>query len=254
MTTGIEYVDETWNPVTGCTKISLGCENCYAERMARRLAGRYGYPEAPHHFDVTLHPERLDEPLRRKNPTRYLVCSMGDLFHKDVPDWFLFKTLGMMQTCNNHTFLVLTKRPEHMAKCWGKWLAPYAGHTIGEILPNIWLGVTVETQDQMWRVEELLKIPAAKHWVSIEPMLGPIDLTPYLTCGIAWCIIGSETGPKARPMEEKWVRSLVQQCKTNQVAVFYKQNLVKGKRVALPMLDGSQYAEFPATIDKLSAK
>lgn len=183
MPTGIEYVDETWNIMSGCTPITVGCTHCYAERMARRLAGRFGYPEAPHHFDVTLRPDRLDEPLRRKKPTRYLVCSMGDLFHKDVPGAFLFKAIGMMQTCNNHTFLVLTKRPKRMAAIIDQWFDAYRseGLSVEQVLPNVWLGVTAENEATAnIRIPVLLSIPAAKHWVSLEPMLGPIDVKPYL--------------------------------------------------------------------------
>ena len=257
MPSKIEYVDETWNPMTGCTKISAGCENCYAERMARRLAGRFGYPEAPCHFDVMLHPNRLHEPQERKKPTRYLTCSMGDLFHNDLSLTHVAYVWTVMAFTPRHTFLVLTKRPARMAKF-------IEGRP--RVLPNVWLGVTVESQDQMWRVEELLKIPAAKRWVSLEPMLGPIDISDYVgqlmrcdihglvgrsqwttikscclcveeqgrsagdlpllvrgaSMGLDWIVLGGETGPGARPCHPDWIREVRDHCVAAGVSFFFK--------------------------------
>ena len=219
MPSKIEYVDETWNPVTGCTKVSPGCENCYAERMARRLAGRFGYPEAPYHFDVTLHPDRLDEPLRRKKPTRYLVCSMGDLFHDDVPLAHLASVFGVAIAADWHTFLILTKRPKRMRE-FVSHLEAKTGLSLRSF-GNIWPGVTVENQDEMWRVEELLKIPGAKHWVSGEPCLSMMDFTPWLD-RLDWLVLGGETGPGARPCHPDWVRQVRDDCVAAGVDYFFK--------------------------------
>ena len=243
MASKIEWTDETYNPVTGCTKISTGCKNCYAARMARRLAGRYGYPEAPHHFDVTLHPDRLEEPLRWRKPRRVFVCSMSDLFHEDVRPEFIHQVFETMMEASKHTFQILTKRPEKMQwfiDAWSQWrMWP---------LPNIWLGVSAENQEQAdTRIPWLLQTPAAVRFVSIEPMLEEIYLSNeydnYLegwstrmacygdpvieerfdTPGIDQVIIGGESGPGARPMQIVWARSLVEQCKDAGVPVFVKQ-------------------------------
>jgi len=186
MPTRIEWAEESWNPVTGCTPISEGCTHCYAKRMARRLAGRFGYPESPNEFDVTYHRDRLDQPFHWKKPRRIFVCSMSDLSHDDVNDYFIIRAFKVMKRCPQHTFMVLTKRPGRMSM-WvtDRW-------NLGErqpTLPNVWLGVTAE--NQKWadlRIPELLRTPAAVRFVSIEPMLSAIDLTPWLEdamlCGI----------------------------------------------------------------------
>jgi protein gp37 len=259
MPSKIAWTNETWNPVTGCTKISPGCAHCYAERMARRLAGRYGYPEAPHHFDVTLHPDRLAQPLRWKKPRLVFVCSMGDLFHEDVPWNFIERIYGVMYEAKQHTFQVLTKRPRYMAEFTNHALLPSPRYMncvdVPIIWRNVWLGVTAENQEYAdKRIPELLQAPAAVRFVSVEPMLGPVDLSPYLHCGISWCIIGAESGPKHRPMNEDWARRLIAQCKQANVAVFYKQAYQNGKIVHLPKMDGKQYTEYPQTTGRQSAR
>jgi len=242
MTTGIEWTDATWNPITGCTKISEGCRNCYAERMARRLAGRCGYPEAPHHFDVTLHPDKLDQPLRWKKPRRVFVCSMSDFFHPMIPLEFQVRAFLVMRQCPQHTFQVLTKRAELMA------MMEYAAGM--PRLENLWLGVTTENQEQAdKRIPLLLQTPAAVRFVSVEPMLGAINLdlhlwehSPVSTGGIggcdyvlvprnllSWIIIGCESGPNRRPMELEWALDLVRQCDAAEVPVFVKQIPVDGR-------------------------
>ena len=177
--TKIEWASHSWNPITGCTKISPGCRNCYAERMARRLAGRYGYPKAPHHFDVRWRPERLDEPLKRKKPTTYFVCSMSDPFHKDVSLDYIHKIFSVMAAADRHIFQVLTKRPGRMLNfCQSKWYRDLL-HNHG--LNNVWLGVTAENQataDE--RIPLLLQIPAAVRFVSIEPCLSAVNMVKYL--------------------------------------------------------------------------
>lgn len=237
MSTKIEWTDESWNPVTGCTKISPGCKNCYAERMARRLAGRHGYPEAPHHFDVTLRPDRLEQPLGWRKPRMIFVCSMSDLFHEDVPWEIILWVYKTIKRTPQHTYQILTKRPKRMLA-----LHP---HIWGE-LPNVWLGVSVENSDYLWRVEELLKIPATVRFVSLEPLLGPVDISPYMPhpsrksldfgkmpnrgegftypfTGLSWIIVGGESGPGARPMHPQWARDIRDQCQATGASFFFKQ-------------------------------
>ena len=235
MTTGIEWTDATWNPITGCTKISEGCRNCYAERMARRLAGRHGYPEAPHHFDVTLHPDKLDQPLRWKKPRKVFVCSMGDLFHRDLDDWDdIFPILSMCKEARQHTFLILSKRAERMKKIVDVW---YVFNHEYMPWPNIWLGTSTENQEQAdKRIPDLLLTPAAARFVSVEPMLGAVDMRWYLGTGellsqhyLDWVIIGCESGPNRRPMELEWALDLVRQCDAAQVPVFVKQLSIDGR-------------------------
>ena len=264
----IEWTDKTWNPVTGCTKVSAGCKNCYAERMSKRLAGRFGYP-ADDPFKVTLHPGRLEEPLRWRKPCRVFVCSMGDLFHDDVPDDFIDYVFAVMALVEKHTFIVLTKRPKRMLEYmktadWGHRANTVTDSYIrrlnnslysnGEIvppLPNIHLGVSVEDQATAnERIPYLLQTPAAKRFISIEPMLGPVDLTKISwrpregtiiqgTClgtdgrvfspcgasgkGLDGVILGGESGPGARPMHPDWARKVRDDCKAAGVAFFFKQ-------------------------------
>ena len=204
--TNIEWTEMSWSPITGCSKISTGCRNCYAERMAKRLAGRYGYPEQPNHFDVTLHKDKLDQPFHWKKPRTIFVCSMGDLFHEDVPDDYIFDVLDVItqngpcylrQTEDDpegtfwqgHTFQVLTKRPERMRAIMGEWICRvdnnmtgllsemFEWYTMeyGHYLPHLWLGVTAENQEMAnARIPYLLRTSAAIRFVSIEPMLGAI--------------------------------------------------------------------------------
>jgi len=258
MTTKIEWTHrpgttgETWNPVTGCTKVSEGCHRCYAERMARRLAGRYGYPEQPRHFDVTLHPDRLEEPLRWRKPRTVFVCSMGDLFHEDVPIEFIDKVFAVMALSPAHTFQVLTKRPDRMKTYleYNKgqieyvWLVNALRHGIhiGQRrhlewpLANVWCGTTAENQrtaDE--RIPLLLQTPAAVQFVSCEPLLSHIDLVQSVNKlhwldkaslepgGIDWAIVGGESGPGARPMHPEWARSIQNQCQEAGVAFLFKQ-------------------------------
>lgn len=270
--TKIEWTDETWNPVTGCTKVSEGCCNCYAERMARRLAGRCGYPAAPKHFDVSLHPGRLEQPLRWKKPRMIFVCSMGDLFHEDVGGAFITEVWDIMRRTPQHTYQVLTKRPEQMAR---DIFRIYAwAHC--EPLPNVWLGVSVESPDYLWRIDELMKCPAAVRFVSLEPLLGPIDLSKWLrergggyfpiglprqqpslppnwhqSC-LDWIIVGGESGPGARPMHPDWARDIRDQCQAAGVPFFFKQwgawrpdSTKTYKRRAGRLLDGRTWDEMP---------
>ncbi len=232
--TKIEWVTDVWNPVTGCTKISEGCKNCYAERMAKRLHGRYGYPnERP--FDVTLHHDRLGLPASWKKPRRIFVNSMSDLFHDDVPFEFVDEVLRTAIATPRHTYMILTKRAERMAAFFKEFAdRGYVGS------PVLWFGVTVENQAQVEkRIPFLYQVPAAVKFVSVEPMLGQINLTGYLsrrrgpllprsfllwasTRLIDWIICGPETGPGARPFDPAWARDLRDQCQSVVVPFFYK--------------------------------
>lgn len=230
--TKIEYVDKTWSPITGCTAVSAGCENCYARRMANRLRGRYGYPQ-DEPFKVTLHADRLDQPLYWRKPRRIFVCSMGDLFHKHVPSYFMNEVLVRCVRQSRHQFLLLTKRPERMLKCFS---------TMEKIHPNLWLGVSVENQETAdERIPILLQIPAAVRFVSVEPMLGPVDINrDWHTPVIDWVICGAETGPGARPMDIQWAYSLGDQCVDADVPFFFKKDS-NGNRV----LHGQLWEQYP---------
>lgn len=258
--TKISWTNRVWNPVSGCSPVSEGCRHCYASRMAKRLAGRCGYPAAPHQFDVTLHPERLDMPLKWKKPCRVFVDSMSDLFHEDVPDGFISGIWMRMMVASQHTFQILTKRPERMAT-----LVPQLFRDIisdqPTILPNLWLGASVENQQTAdERIPWLLKTPAVVRFVSVEPMLGPVDLwkadypapgggkqgaVTSWPGGLDWVICGCESGPGARPMNPGWARNLKNQCQAAGTPFFLKQMSVDGKRVKMPELDGRVWDEFP---------
>lgn len=226
--TKIEYADVTWNPATGCSKISPGCKHCYAERMAKRLRGRFGYPKDDP-FKVTLHPDRLDEPLHWRKPRRVFVCSMGDLFHEDVPYDFLASVYQTIWSAKQHCFLALTKRPDRMLDWHSR-----SAFLLNNPPANLWLGVTVENADYEWRIPILLQTPAAMHFVSIEPMLGPVDIESYLIVGqdrptsvmrkgLDWLICGGESGPGARPMHPDWARQVRDDCVAAGVPFFFKR-------------------------------
>lgn len=240
MTTKIEWVrnidgtqGKTWNPVTGCTKISLGCRHCYAERMAKRLAGRHGYP-ANRPFRVTTHPERLAYPLHWRKPTMIFVCSMSDTFHANIPSSFVMEMVHIMRQCPHHTFQVLTKRVSRMVQLSQK---------VGKWPENVWLGVTVETREYKNRIDALRKIQAAVKFVSCEPLLG--DLGRLNLCGIDWVIVGGESGPYARKMEESWACSVRDQCKKESVPFFFKQWGGVHKKRNGRILQGKLWNEIP---------
>ncbi len=243
--TSIEWTDKTWNPVTGCTKVSDGCKHCYAERLFPRAYPGRAFTK------VRCHPERLEQPLRWRKPQRIFVNSMSDLFHEDIPDEFIglvFRTMCHPDAAR-HTFQILTKRPERMlAFCrqmdeFG-WIPPDNACGITWPLPNVWLGVSVENQETAdERIPLLLQTPAAVRFISAEPLLGPIDLKhgnwipprgggpkvniyrPLETQGpsLDWVIVGGESGPKARPMHPQWARDLRDQCVAAGVPYFLKQ-------------------------------
>jgi len=228
----IEWTEATWNPVTGCTKISEGCRNCYALRMAHRLKAM-GNPRYNNGFKVTLHHDLIDLPLSWKKPRVIFVNSMSDLFHKDVPFDFIQKVFETMEKASWHTFQILTKRSERLME-----LAPY--------LPwpeNVWQGVSVENEEVTFRIDHLRKVPAKIRFLSCEPLIGPLDNLNLE--GIHWVIVGGESGPKARPMDPDWVRSIRDQCITNNVAFFFKQWGGVQKHKTGRIIDNKTWDELP---------
>ncbi len=209
-TTKIEWTDKTWNPITGCTKQSAGCLHCYAETMSKRLKAM-GLDKYAKGFTLTLHPENLTEPLKWKKAHNIFVCSMSDLFHKDVPDSFIDAVMDTIRKTPQHRYQILTKRAERMEEYFGSRQVP----------ENVWLGVTVECSQTKHRIECLRNIPAKIHFLSCEPLLeslGEVNLQ-----GIEWVIVGGESGPLARPMKEEWVLEIKAQTESQRSAFFFKQ-------------------------------
>lgn len=231
----IEWTGATWNPVTGCTKISPGCKHCYAERLALRLQAM-GQPNYANGFRVTLHEKALEKPLHWKKPRAVFVNSMSDLFHKDVPLAFIQRVFAVMRQAHWHVFQVLTKRAERLAE-----LAPKL-----EWPPNVWMGVSVETQQYTYRIDLLRTVPAAVRFLSLEPLLGPL---PNLNLeGIHWVIVGGESGPGARPMRPEWVTEIRDQCLAASVPFFFKQWGGVNKKRAGRLLEGRTWDEMPAPV------
>lgn len=213
--TQIEWTDATWNPVTGCSKITRGCDFCYAERFSERFRGVPGHP-FENGFDLTLKPERLKQPLSWRQPKRIFVNSMSDLFHKDIPAAFIDSVFDTMEAADWHTFQVLTKRSSLLARYLRK---RYGSNDLAP--PHIWLGVSVEDQKNTVRIKHLRAARAATKFISFEPLLGPVGKMNL--DGIDWAIVGGESGPRARPMEEEWAIEIRDQCLTAKVAFFFKQ-------------------------------
>lgn len=252
--TAIEWTDATWNPVTGCTKVSEGCAHCYAETWAGRHLGEFSKDKARKFTDVRTHADKLTLPLSWSKPRRIFVNSMSDLFHRDVPDAFIRQVFEVMASAHRHTFQILTKRPERMNRFLSDLkVAP---------LPHVWLGTSVEDQRAADdRVPQLVGTPARVRFLSCEPLLGPVDLSPWFggLCGIDWVIVGGESGPKARPMHPQWARALRDQCASAGVAFFFKQwgdnmpmehrggvSWVRvGKKAAGRLLDGCEHNAMP---------
>ena len=232
----IEWTEATWNPVTGCSKISPGCKHCYAERMARRLQA-IGHPHYRNGFQVALHEDALDLPLRWKRPQAIFVNSMSDLFHKDVPLEFIQRTFDVMKRAHWHQFQVLTKRSERLAE-----LSPYLEWT-----DNIWMGVSVETEKYTYRIDDLRKTGAKIKFLSVEPLLGPIQKMNLK--GINWVIVGGESGPGARPLEKEWVTSIRDQCLKTKVPFFFKQWGGVQKKKAGRLLDGKTWDQMPMNVN-----
>jgi protein gp37 len=228
----IQWTESTWNPVTGCTKVSPGCKHCYAERMAKRLQAMT-QPNYRDGFRLTLQPQMLELPLAWRKPQTVFVNSMSDLFHVDVPLEYVQRVFDVMRRAHWHRFQILTKRSRRLAE-----LAPHL-----DWAPNVWMGVSVETADYLSRVDDLRAAAAAVRFLSLEPLLGPlpdIDLA-----GIDWVIAGGESGPHARPMEASSVVGIRDQCRRGRVPFFFKQWGGTNKKKAGRLLDGRTWSEMP---------
>jgi protein gp37 len=233
--TTIEWTEATWNPVTGCRKVSPGCAHCYAEALAERWRGVPGHPYEQG-FDLRLWPERLDLPLHWKRPRLIFVNSMSDVFHEDIPLSFVQKIFDTMATADWHVFQVLTKRHERMLELASVIRWP----------PNVWMGVSIESANFVHRADYLRKVPAAVRFISAEPLLGPlthVDLT-----GIGWLIAGGESGPRHRPMQPQWVRELRDACDRDGVPFFFKQWGGRTSKAGGRSLDGRQWSDMPRGI------
>ncbi len=227
----IEWTDATWNPVRGCTKVSAGCKNCYAERFSERFRGISGHA-FEQGFDLRLVPEKLDLPKRWKRPRLIFVNSMSDLFHEGVPPEYIRQVFAVMAEADRHQFQVLTKRADRMA-------------SLAKALPwpsNVWLGVSVENQDNVGRIDALRGVPATVRFLSLEPLLGPLELD--LT-GIHWVVVGGESGPGAREMREEWVTGIREQCAKANVPFFFKQWGGTRKKLTGRTLEGRTHDEMP---------
>jgi protein gp37 len=228
----IEWTEATWNPVTGCTKISEGCRFCYAHRMAKRLHAMNN-PRYRNGFDVTLHHDLVEAPLKWKKPRTIFVNSMSDLFHKEVPLDFIQDTFKTMEKASWHTFQILTKRADRLLELSSELPWP----------TNVWQGVSVEDENVVERIDYLRQTPAKIRFLSIEPLIGPLNNLNLE--GIHWVIVGGESGPGARPMEADWVRSIRDQCKEQNVAFFFKQWGGVQKHRYGRELDDKTYDELP---------
>lgn len=236
-TTSIEWTEMTWNPVTGCRKISQGCKHCYAERMAVRLhaMGNRRYEAG---FEPTLHHDLIDAPRRWRAPRTVFVNSMSDLFQEEVPLQFIAAVFQTMKECPQHTFQVLTKRADRLAAVCRQLPWP----------KNVWMGVSVENRRQLHRVAALVRVPAAVRFLSCEPLLGP--LSELDLSGIDWVIVGGESGPKARPMQAEWVEDIRRKCERHRVAFFFKQWGGVRKDRTGRQLHGRTYDDMPSLIEE----
>ncbi len=232
----IEWTDATWNPVTGCTKIGIGCDNCYAERFAERWRGIAGHPYEQG-FDLTLWPSRLMQPEAWKKPRMIFVNSMSDLFHKEVDRAFIDQVFDVMERVDWHVYQVLTKRSSLMRAYLRK---RYGSTTVPS---HIWLGVSVEDAQHKGRVDHLKQVNSDARFISFEPLLGPIPSIDLR--GIAWAIVGGESGPRARPMQECWVRQIRDTCERDGVAFFFKQWGGARPKSGGRLLDGEEWNGFP---------
>jgi protein gp37 len=228
----IEWTEFTWNPVTGCTKVSEGCRHCYAERMAKRLHAM-GSERYRDEFRLTLHPDLVDLPRRLRRPRVIFVNSMSDLFHEQVPFEFIRAVFDTMAACPQHTFQVLTKRSARLRKLAGDLAWP----------PNVWMGVSIEDDRVQHRVADLQAVGAAVRFLSCEPLIGPLDRLPLT--GIDWVIVRGESGPGARPMNPAWVDAIRRHCRTARVAFFFKQWGGVRKHKTGRELNGRTYDEMP---------
>ncbi|MBQ5918343.1 MAG: phage Gp37/Gp68 family protein [Lachnospiraceae bacterium] len=238
-TTKIEWTERTWNPITGCTKLSEGCAHCYAEVMSRRLCAM-GNPKYVNGFKSTIHHEALKEPFNWEKPSTIFVCSMSDLFHKDVPFEFIDKVFSVIKDTPQHNYQILTKRAERMAEYFETRKIPH----------NVWIGVTVENEDTKSRIDDIRCLDATVKFLSCEPLLG--DLGELNLEGVNWIIVGGESGSQARPMKEEWVLNIKRQADANNIPFFFKQwgtwskDGVKGnKKINGKLLEGVIVQNMP---------
>jgi protein gp37 len=232
----IEWTDATWNPVTGCTKVSAGCDHCYAERFSERFRGVKNHPFETG-FDLTLRPARLEQPLAWKKPRMIFVNSMSDLFHKKIPTDYIARVFGVMEQADHHIFQVLTKRSSLLRNFVN------ARYPTGKAPSHIWLGVSIESPKVIVRLKHLQQTQAAVRFVSFEPLLEQIGAVSLE--GVNWAIVGGESGPKARPMQSGWVRELRDQCLEQGVAFFFKQWGGRTPKEHGNNIDGRQWLDFP---------
>jgi protein gp37 len=232
----IEWTETTWNPLTGCTKISPGCKHCYAERMSLRLQAM-GQANYTNGFDLTLHEHMLEVPLRWRKPRLVFVNSMSDLFHKDAPEKFILRVFDVMRRASWHAFQVLTKRSDRLAKLSSRIDWP----------DNVWMGVSIERADYLFRIDHLRQTGAKVRFLSLEPLLGPL---PGMNLeGVDWVIVGGESGPGARPIQEKWVKDIRDQCLAAEVPFFFKQWGGVFKRRHGRTLEGRTWDQMPQVED-----
>ena len=235
--TAIEWTDATWNPVRGCTKISPGCKQCYAEKFAERFRREPG-PPFEQGFDLRLVPQALELPLKWRASRRIFVNSMSDLFHEGVPDEYIAQVFDVMRRARQHQFQVLTKRASRMADFAAAISVP----------DNVWMGVSVENEEYVARVDELRRVKALVRFLSVEPLLGPISRLNLR--GIRWVIVGGESGPRARPMMAEWVRTIRDRCITSHVPFFFKQWGGVRKHTTGRVLDGRTWDEMPDQVGR----
>lgn len=229
---GIAWTEATWNPITGCTKVSAGCKFCYAEVMAKRLQ-KMGSKRYVNGFRLTLHPDILNLPLKWKTPKKIFVNSMSDLWHKDVPDDFIAKIFDVMVKADHHIFQILTKRPERALAMSGRLPWP----------KNVWMGTSVEDGRVLGRIDLLRQIPSAIRFLSCEPLIG--SLSSMNLEGIDWVIVGGESGPNHRPIKPEWVHEIHELCKDGEIAFFFKQWGGLTPKSGGRELDGRTWDEMP---------
>lgn len=237
--TKIEWTESTWNPISGCTKISKGCDNCYAEKMAKRLQamGTKGYENG---FKVTLHPESLHKPLKLKKPQMIFVNSMSDIFHKEVPDEFIFQIFEIMKKAHWHTFQLLTKRADRLEKLNDKL----------DWAENIWMGVTIESNDYVNRANYLRECSAKTKFLSLEPLIDSVDMLDY--DGIDWVIVGGESGSGARIIKQEWVQEVQQKCEVHNIPFFFKQWGGTNKKKSGNKINNKTYEAMPTKQNRLN--
>lgn len=234
----IEWTEFTWNPVTGCIKLSQGCKNCYAERMAKRLKAM-GSERYASGFKPTLHWDLVDAPRSWRKPRLVFVNSMSDLFQEDVPEHFISRVFDSMAACPQHTFQILTKRSERLLEMASRLPWP----------KNVWMGVSIEDARVVHRAIDLASVPAAVRFLSCEPLIGPLESLPLEN--IDWVIVGGESGPRSREMKTTWVKSIRRQCRKHGVAFFFKQWGGVRKDLTGRLLDGRTYDEMPRQKESL---